>query len=596
MTRSHGAALRFFRRLPIKGWKGRTATMKLGTKIILAAVAAVFVTVLVALFIQRNVLRSREIELNRQMMRLVITEAEEMRQHVSSLFAKDAFDQAKLLNEFKQRGDLVNSTLYRTIPIVATWTAIQRASEKEGFNFRVPKRQPRNPRNAPTAEEEEILRFLSDTNQSEYFKVDSAKKEIVYARPITLTADCLLCHGDPKSSSSGDGKDLVGGPMEGWKAGERHGAFVLKSPFTAVDSVVRAGMINTMLWILPMTVLIGLGFYILNRRMILNPLTQAIASIQAASQHTVTASREISDASHSLAEGACKQAAAMEETGASLEEMASMTRRNADHSQQADQLAEQTRQAAEKGVSEMETMSQAMDATKASSDNIARIIKTIDEIAFQTNILALNAAVEAARAGEAGAGFAVVADEVRTLAQRSAKAAQETEALIADSIQRSQRGVEISGRVALSLQDIVGRTRQLDEVASQIATASQEQSQGIQQVNLAIAQMDQVTQSNAAASQEGASAAAELLAQADTLRTAVEDLMTLVGGGERTQIVSVGPPLPAPKSQSAASSQSATPLVKPDLPRHASPDKAPLRKAGAAPQSALPMEGDFKDF
>lgn len=504
--------------------------MKLGTKVILGVLSAIAVTVAITQIVQRSVLRAREVELTRKTMKLVITEAEEMRQHGSALFSRNAYDRPKLIQDLKQSKDVQSSVLYQTVPIVATWTAIQRAAEKEGYAFRVPKQQPRNPRNQPTAEEDQILQFFADGKQSEYFKVDSQKKEIVYARPIVLTADCLTCHGDPKTSLTADGKDILGGPMEGWKEGEVHGAFVLKAPFVAVDAVVRAGMAKALLWVLPAAALIGFGFFTLNRRLVMRPLGLAIDHIQASSDQTAITSAEISASSQSLAEGACEQAASLEETSASLEEMSSMTRRNAEHAQQANSLAQQTRQAADAGTAEMTKMSQAMDAIKASSDNIARIMKTIDEIAFQTNILALNAAVEAARAGEAGAGFAVVADEVRSLAQRSATAAKETEAIIQDSIERSHRGVEISAQVATSLREIVERARQLDELAGQIATASNEQSTGIQQVNIAIAEMDKVTQANAAASEESASAAEELSGQARLLQAAVQEISRLVHG------------------------------------------------------------------
>jgi methyl-accepting chemotaxis protein len=248
-----------------------------------------------------------------------------------------------------------------------------------------------------------------------------------------------------------------------------------------------------------------------------------------ASQTSAIAS-QVASASHDLAEGAGQQAAALEQTGASLKEMASRTRNNAEYAEHAKNLANQTRQTADAGVRDMAEMSRAMAAIKAASDNIAKIIKTIDEIAFQTNILALNAAVEAARAGEAGMGFAVVADEVRNLAQRSAQAARETAGLIEDSIAKSGHGVHISAKVGESLQEILARAREMDEVVVQIAGASKEQSEGIAQVNAAVGQMDSITQSTAATAEETSSAAEEMHAQAEDLRQAVTALLKLVDG------------------------------------------------------------------
>jgi methyl-accepting chemotaxis protein len=251
-------------------------------------------------------------------------------------------------------------------------------------------------------------------------------------------------------------------------------------------------------------------------------------SINDGSAQVTAAAGQVSASGQVLAEGSTEQAASIEETSASLEELSSMTKRNADNAAQAKDIASQTRAAADHGAADVEEMKRAMDAIKTSSAGISKIIKTIDEIAFQTNILALNAAVEAARAGEAGMGFAVVAEEVRHLAQRSAESARETATKIEEAIENGERGAIISEKVAASLSDIVGKARRVDELVAEIATASQEQSQGIAQVNTAVSQMDKVTQTNASSAEESAAAAEELSAQAIAMRENVEELQRLV--------------------------------------------------------------------
>lgn len=231
----------------------------------------------------------------------------------------------------------------------------------------------------------------------------------------------------------------------------------------------------------------------------------------------------IASVSSSVAAGASQQAASLEETSSSLEEMASMTRRNDENAQKVNELAKQARGAADNCTGNMGTMIAAMEALKASSGNISKIIKTIDEIAFQTNILALNAAVEAARAGEAGMGFAVVAEEVRALAQRSAQAAKETAAMIEGAMSNTAQGVEVSGKVAQTLSEIVIHVRQVDELAAEVATASREQTQGATQVSIAVHEVDKVTQGNAASAEE-------LSANAEVMAQAIAELRRLIDG------------------------------------------------------------------
>ena len=327
----------------------------------------------------------------------------------------------------------------------------------------------------------------------------------------------------------------------------------------------------------------------LNSTRVRRALSELADNLGQVSQSLIGSAGIVSSSSQSLAEGSSAQAASLEETSASLEEMSSMTKRNADNAQKANDLAKQARSAADKGVGDMETMNAAMAAIKSSSDDIAKIIKTIDEIAFQTNILALNAAVEAARAGEAGMGFAVVAEEVRSLAQRSAQAAKETATKIEGAISKTAQGVEISNKVALTLNEIVIKARQVDELAAEVAGASHEQTQGITQINSAVGQMDKVTQSNAANAEESAAAAQELNGQAAAMKESVVALLQLVGGGA-TGVTSA--PAPTPPQNSEPSKRRPAPPHK-NGPARTVTTKGPTNGNG---HGEIPMDGDFKDF
>ncbi|MBI5426361.1 MAG: chemotaxis protein [Opitutae bacterium] len=290
-------------------------------------------------------------------------------------------------------------------------------------------------------------------------------------------------------------------------------------------------------------------------RSIPRPFAALIQRLSEGAERNDTSSKALSENSAVLAEGASSQAASLEQTSASLEEISSMAKHNADGAGRAKELATQARHAADQGTQEVAAMNSAMSAITESSAGIAKIIKTIDEIAFQTNILALNAAVEAARAGEAGAGFAVVAEEVRALAQRSAVAARETAARIDDSVAKSRHGAEVCQKVAAGLQEIAAKSRGVDELVGEIARASSEQTQGIAQVNHAVAEMDKVIQGSAARAEEGAGIAHELIALSTELKSSIAELARLVGR------VSA----PAPASMIAAASS--TPAAAPTPPR-----------------------------
>ena len=265
------------------------------------------------------------------------------------------------------------------------------------------------------------------------------------------------------------------------------------------------------------------------------PISEAVNGLYGSADQVAAASSQISSTSQSLAEGTSQQAASLEETSSSLEEMASMTRQNAGNAQQSNALMAENIDALEAANTSMKQLTTSMRAIFQSSEETQKIVKTIDEIAFQTNLLALNAAVEAARAGEAGAGFAVVADEVRNLAMRAAEAAKSTEGLIEGSVKQTQDGSQLVERTAADLSRVTEGASKMKELVSEIAAASDEQTQGIELINKAVSEMDQVVQQNAANAEESASASEEMRAQAQHMKKFVAGLAALVGGNGKSQ-------------------------------------------------------------
>lgn len=254
------------------------------------------------------------------------------------------------------------------------------------------------------------------------------------------------------------------------------------------------------------------------------------------SENLTTLSRSLTVSSHKLADGSSEQAASIQETSSTLEESASMVSQTTQNTKEADVLAKLTKEAANKGDYEMQTMLEAMKELQVSSGEISKIIKVIDEIAFQTNILSLNAAVEAARAGDAGKGFAVVAEEVRSLAQRSAQATKDTTKIIESNIILSEKCLSITQQVGMSLAQINSESNKVSDLLSEISTASQEQEIGINQINQAVSRMESVIQTNATTASESANSAEELNTCAESLEDIMNSLSGLIHGQNKSSI------------------------------------------------------------
>ena len=298
----------------------------------------------------------------------------------------------------------------------------------------------------------------------------------------------------------------------------------------------QGAALGTWSWIVALVVLslslvVGVVVLVMVRRMTAT-LQDAVTKVSQSAVQVASAASEISASSQAIAQGTSEQAASLEETAASSEEITAMTRTNADHSHAAAELMQETSVVVSDANRMFDQMEASMKEINASSEKIGKIIRVIDEIAFQTNILALNAAVEAARAGEAGMGFAVVADEVRNLAQRSAQAAKDTASLIEDSITKSAEGRSRLDHVSTAVQAITEKAQKAKELVDQVNTGSREQARGIEEISKAITQMEHVTQSSAASAEETASAGEEMSSQAAVLKQVVLGLQEMVGVGD----------------------------------------------------------------
>ena len=464
--------------------------------------------------------------------RAITLGAESAREEMESKWEAGVFDIATM-RDYQAKDKL--DVYIQTVPIVTAWHTAIRKAKAGGYDFRVPKFSPRNPKNQPDEFEARVLNHIKENNLNEYYEIDKEMNAVRYFHPVRLSESCLFCHGDPQNSwelwGNEDGLDLTGGKMENWKAGEIHGAFEIVQSLDEADAHMIASLSKGAIIIMICLVVASIVFTYFIHFTIDKPIKRIVGDLHESSVSISNASSQVSNTSQIIAHGSTEHAAGLEETSAAIAEIAKDTNESARNADQANSISCEARDAASQGNHAMHNMNEAIVEIQQSSEDTAKIIKAIDEIAFQTNLLALNAAVEAARAGEAGKGFAVVAEEVRNLAIRSAEAAKSTSSMIQRSMESAKNGVQISGEVSSFLEKIVSDVNKTTELVSGLASTSINQSQNIGTIAKSMSSIEQLVQGNAASSEEAASASQELNSQALQLNSVADNLLLLIKGG-----------------------------------------------------------------
>jgi methyl-accepting chemotaxis protein len=459
------------------------------------------------------------------------------------------------------------TSIFPALPIVVGWRHGEAVAADSGRVFRVVAEKARNERNRPDPGSflDVMLSDLTAAHRADgttsLTRVDEGTSMLHRMHLVALTDSCMQCHGEPRGphDPDGDGLDILGFPMEGWKVGDVHGAFDIATPLQPMREQIAAFTTEAVLWSGGLSVCVFAGMYLFLRRSVTRPLASVgtqmsviaegdlrarvhvdredelgemaktfnhlveqfdttFGEFVCSAQQIDTGASQVASTSQSLASGATQQASSLEQINSSLVEITDRTSQNAAGARAAAESAHRGAQSANDCRTRMEAMTRAMTSIKQSSDGIAKVLRVIDEIAFQTNLLALNAAVEAARAGEAGKGFAVVAEEVRNLALRSANAAKETANMVDEATERADRAMHTCEEVASSLDRILESTEQVSTALTSIARASGEQEQGIRAITAGVAELDQVTQQTAGNAQELAAASEETASQMAILR------------------------------------------------------------------------------
>ena len=503
------------------------------TRVLLTVFLACIVCTTAAIVVASARIEANGLQALEEKSRAILSRLEAARDYVANQGMLDTIVKqvvARTENATVSQSD--KETVLKTVPIYASMLIGEAGAAKDNYRFRIFADNPRNPDNAPTAEEAAVLaQFGADASKTEMVSHSKTADTISVMRPIRLSEKdgCMTCHGHPDTSPWKNGKDVLGYQMENWHDGQIHGVFAITSDLAPVHALASKATYNIAMWGVGFTVIALMLGYLFIRKPI-QKLGDFANQLGESADQVSSASGQLSMSSSTLSSAATEAAASLEETAASIEQLSSMTNKNSDNAQIANNLSQKSAQVAEVGEKEIKNLILAMTDIADSSKRIEDIIKVIDDIAFQTNLLALNAAVEAARAGEQGKGFAVVAEAVRSLAQQSATAAKDITNLIKETVQKTSSGAEVAESGGKVLGEIVTQAKKVTDLVSEIAAAAKEQSAGLDQIRKAIQELDATTQSNSAASEETAAASEQLSAQANSLKEMVAQLEETVNG------------------------------------------------------------------
>jgi methyl-accepting chemotaxis protein len=489
--------------------------------------ASTVLTTAVCLLSEQRLVDSQSSTALRSNMKSLMDSAETARQAAAALRRENAFDDARLVENAKKHSSFRDSTLYKTVPVVAAWNSVGSLAKQQGYDFRVPANDPRDPRNEPTAGEARILQWLEANRGKDYFEEDTGRQEAIYARAVILSEDCLVCHGHPSRSKTDDGKDPLGFPMENWKPGDMHGAFLLRASTAPFIAAKRRSMMESAGLLLLSALVIGLALHLLWRR-VQRQLDSNVGTIRAQSAELSTMVSALTGEAGALARASAQQSASIEENSAAMEEIRGVAQQNRRAAADAASSIGACKSHASLASSSLGDLAAAMNEINDSTGRIAKIIRLMDEIAFQTNILALNAAVEAARAGQAGQGFSVVADEVRSLAHRSTQAAKEIQSIIEESVTRARNADEVSHAVSAAIGKMNTAIQHLAGIVQHVEGASQEQARGIDEMSNALHGISNLTSTVTGAAHASQERAEQLGAQSEQLNGAATSLERLL--------------------------------------------------------------------